>query len=404
MMSTRWKNTSMRPNTPNPALLGAFWFGIQMVWGALLGISLQARATQLAPQHELVAYGLLAGAGAAMAGVSQIVTGIVSDRRRLRGSRRIEFYAAGAVAGAAAIIWFYLAPSYAQLIAALLILQLGLNVAIGPYQAAIPDFIEPKALGAASAWMAALQSLGNIAGALVASFVKSAVGAGTAIASTLLVTCAVTSAHVRQLETLETTPDRVRITRTFADLFISRAFVYLGFYTLLGYLLFYVRQVVRGDAQTNTGVILITFLIAAATGAALTARPVNRFDRRNVATIGGVVFIVGLVVFLIANASAEVTIGALVAGFAWGIFLTADWALGCAFLPRNALATAMGVWNLALLIPQIVAPALVTAMLVTLHALHNPDAPRIAFVMACIEVAAGLAWLRRLPASRAAAA
>lgn len=390
----------MRPNTPNPALLGAFWFGIQMVWGALLGISLQARAAELAPQHELAAYGLLAGAGAAMAGISQIVTGVISDRRRARGSRRIEFYAGGAIAGAAAVIWFYLAPSYAQLICALLVLQLGLNVAIGPYQAAIPDFIEPKALGAASAWMAALQSLGNIAGALAASFVRSAIGAGTAIASTLLVTCAVTSAHVRQLEPLRASPDRIHITRTFADLFISRALVYVGFYTLLGYLLFYVRQLMQGDAQTNTGMLLIAFLIAAATGAALAARPVNRFDRRDVATIGGAAFIAGLVVFLVANASPEVIAGALVAGFAWGIFLTADWALGCAFLPRNALATAMGVWNLALLIPQILAPALVTAMLGALHALQNPDAPRIAFVLACAEVAAGLAWLRRLPASR----
>ena len=83
--------------------------------------------------------------------------------------------------------------------------------------------------------------------------------------------------------------------------------------------------------------------------------------------------------------------------------LTADWALGCAFLPRNALATAMGVWNLALLIPQILAPALVTAVLGALQALNNPNAPRIAFVMACVEVVAGLAWLRRLPASRAGA-
>jgi MFS family permease len=393
----------MRPNTPNPALLGAFWFGIQMVWGALLGISLQARATQLAPQHELVAYGLLAGAGAAMAAISQIVTGIVSDRRRTRGSRRVEFYAAGALAGSAAVIWFYLAPSYAQLIAALLVLQLGLNVAIGPYQAAIPDFIEPKALGAASAWMAALQSLGNIAGALVASFVKSAVGAGTAIASTLLVTCAVTSAHVRKLEALRASPARVRITQTFADLFISRALVYVGFYTLLGYLLFYVRQTMRGDAQTNTGMMLITFLIAAAIGAAVAGRPISKFDRRDVATIGGATFVAGLVVFLFAHGSAEVTAGAVIAGFAWGIFLTADWALGCAFLPRNALATAMGIWNLALLIPQILAPSLVTAVLAALRLLHNPDAPRIAFVMACVEVAAGLAWLRRLPASRAGA-
>jgi len=398
------KNTSTQPNAPNPALLGAFWFGIQMVWGALLGISLQARASELAPHHTFAGYALLASTGAAVAAVSQIAAGIISDRRRARGSRRVEFYVVGAVAGAAAVIWFYLAPSYGQLIAALATLQLGLNVAIGPYQAAIPDFIEPKALGGASAWMAALQSLGNVAGALEGGLIKNAASAGTAIAATLLVTCAVTSAHVRKLEPVVNTPKPLRVTRAFADLFISRALVYLGFYTLLGYLFFYVKRMMQGDVQMHTGMLLILFLVAAAIGAAVAGRPVNRFDRRDVATIGGSAFIVALVLFLVANAAGEVVAAALVAGLAWGIFLTADWSLGCTLLPRGALATAMGIWNLALLIPQIAAPQLVTAVLGALQALHSADAPRIAFVMACVEVAAGVAWLRRLPASRAGAA
>ncbi len=390
----------MRSNAPNPALLGAFWFGIQMVWGALLGISLQSRATELAPQRALAAYALLAIAGATVAAVTQIAAGVVSDRRRIRGSRRTEFYAIGAFAGAAAVIWFYLAPTYWQLIAALAILQLGLNVAIGPYQAAIPDFIESRALGTASAWMAALQSLGNVAGALVASLVKSAATVGAAIAATVLLSCAVTNAHVRQLEPVPNVTDRLRVTRTFVDLFISRAFVYVGFYTLLGYLYFYVARVMHGDVRTHTGMLLILFLVAAATGAAVAGRPVNRFDRRNVATVGGAAFVVALVLFLFASVPGHVVVAAFMAGFAWGIFLTADWALGCAFLPRGALATAMGIWNLALLIPQIIAPLVVTAALGALHAFQSTDAPRIAFVIACLEVAAGLLWLRRLPASR----
>jgi hypothetical protein len=30
-------------------MLGALWLGVQLIWGAVLGLSLQARATQLAP-------------------------------------------------------------------------------------------------------------------------------------------------------------------------------------------------------------------------------------------------------------------------------------------------------------------------------------------------------------------
>jgi MFS family permease len=391
-------NTSTQKNAPNPALLGAFWFGIQMVWGALLGISLQSRSIEFYPHDAVRAYNELAISGACVAAVTQIMAGIISDRRRERGSRRLEFYACGAIVGAAAVIWFYLAQDFSQLAAALLLLQLGLNIAIGPYQAAIPDFIEDSKLGGASAWMAALQSLGNVAGALAASFLKSAAAVGTAIAAVLLAGFAVTAAHVHALEPLVKPATPLRITRVFGDLFISRALMYVGFYTLLGYLYFYVKRLLHGDPKASVGELLVTFLAAAAIGAAVAGRA-SRFDRRVVAAAGGCMFIVALVAFLFSKNGAELFGAAMLAGTAWGVFLTADWALGCALLPRGSLATAMGVWNLALLIPQILAPSVVATVLSALNALQSPDASRIAFLIACLEVAAGVAWIGRLPAS-----
>ncbi len=397
------KNISTQKHAPNPALLGAFWFGIQIVWGALLGISLQSRSLEFYPHDAVRAYNELAISGACVAAVTQIVAGMYSDRRRKNGSRRLEFYAFGAVIGAAAVIWFYLAPDFRQVAAALLLLQMGLNVAIGPYQAAIPDFIEDIRLGGASAWMAAMQSLGNVAGALAASFLKSAAAVGGAIAAALLTGFALTAAHVHSLEPLAKPAEPMRITRVFIDLFISRALMYVGFYTLLGYLYFYVERIVHGDPKASVGELLVTFLAAAAMGAAAAGRAA-RFDRRAVAAAGGCMFILALVAFLFSRNGAELFGAAALAGIAWGIFLTADWALGCALLPRGSLATAMGVWNLALLIPQILAPSIVTAVLSALNAFQSPDASRVAFVIACLEVAAGVAWLWRLPAWRAKSA
>lgn len=399
-MSTRTKSFVMRVNAVNPARLGAFWFGIQMVWGALLGISLQARAIELAGPHAIAAYTLLPVAGASVAAVTQILFGILSDRRHRMGSRRTEFYIAGALLGAAAVVWFYLAPNYGQLVAAVITLQFGLNIAIGPYQAAIPDVAGPQTVGSASAWMAALQSLGNAAGILVATFVRSAAAIGLTIAATLLATGAATVTHVRRLNVSRDDEAPLNVTRNFIDLFISRAFVYLGFYTLVGYLLFYVTDTMRGDSIMLTGILFLLFLAAAAGGAAFSGRAVSRFERRNVATIGGGVFIAALVVFVFSANVLPIVGAAIAAGAAWGVFLTADWALGCAFLPRAALATAMGIWNLALIIPQIAAPAAVWGLLSRLSALQSAEAPRLAFALACLEVAAGLFWLRRLPASR----
>ena len=46
--------------SPSPFRLALFWLGIQAVWGALLGISLQARTIVLVSSGAVLSYGRLA--------------------------------------------------------------------------------------------------------------------------------------------------------------------------------------------------------------------------------------------------------------------------------------------------------------------------------------------------------
>lgn len=362
-----------------------------MVWGALLGISLQARTAAIAPHDVLRAYGVLAAAGAATAAAVQIGAGLWSDGRRVRGSRRLEFYATGTAVAIASLWWFYAAPTFGLLLGSLVALQAGMNFAIGPYQAAIPDFVDDTKLGAASSWMAAFQSLGNAAGAVLASFVASARAVPAVLSIVLAGTAAATARHVRTLVPIPAAIERFRFNRVFADLFVSRMLVYLGFYTVLGYLYFY-----AGD-RFFTGVMLLTFTIAGAFGAAAAARIADRADRRFVVSAGAAMFVAALIVLAVVHGRVWIVAGGAAAGAAWGVMLTADCALGCAFLPRMSLATSMGVWNLALLAAQVAAPAAATAMLGVLGALHAGGAPRLAFGLAAAWLCAGGAWVWRLP-------
>ncbi len=391
----------MQPGTIKPSLLGAFWFGIQVVWGALLGVSLQARASEIASVNAVAAYGVLASSGAAVAALTQILVGIIADRRRARGSRRTEFYVAGAILACPALAWFYLAPNFTQLVCALLALQASMNFAIGPYQAIIPDFVPRREVGTASSWMAALQSVGNACGAVVAALTSQARVVAAAIAGALLASCAITVLHVRNLPLEPIHAQSLRISRAFIDLFVSRSLVFLGFYTLLGYVFFYVRGTFAGDTKLVTGEIILAVTASGALGAALAARPADHFDRRAVAAAGALAFVAALAAFLFSHTLFAVICSALLAGVAWGVFLSGDWALGCHLLPRFALATAMGVWNLALLLPQIAAPLIANAVLARMHALESAHAARIAFVIAGLEVLCGIAWIWRLPAAPA---
>ncbi len=105
-----------------------------------------------------------------------------------------------------------------------------------------------RASASASSWMAALQSAGNAIGALAASFITGAKMLSATLGALLLLTCAVTTSHANSLPLVEPEAEaasKLRVTRPFVDLFISRALVYVGFYTLLGYLLFYVQGVLH---------------------------------------------------------------------------------------------------------------------------------------------------------------
>jgi MFS family permease len=369
-----------------------------------LGVSLQSRSIELAPATAIVSYSYLAATGALIAVIVQILVGFWSDARRRHGSKRIEFYVAGTIGGAVSLIAFYDATNFAALTAALIALQATLNVAAGPYQAIIPDTIPRERLGTASSWMSGLQSLGNAIGAVCASLIGNGRVLGATLAAFLLACASVTVAHVRGLH-LEPPPpqERFRITRAFVDLFISRALVYVGFYTLVGYLLFYVTQVLGvpagAAAQRQTGIFILAFTVLAAAGAAVAAKPTDGMDKRLVATFGCGGTIAALALFIATHNLALAAVATALAGLGWGVFLVADWAIACRILPPGALASTMGIWNVAVAGPQIVAPLLTAAVLQRLgvvSASAGPLGPRVAFGLALGETLLGIAWLWRL--------
>ena len=122
-------------------------------------------------------------------------------------------------------------------------------------------------------------------------------------------------------------------------------------------------------------------------------QPSDRLDKRLVVTVGAG-FALGR---LIGTCGLSGAVAAtLVAGLGWGIFLVADWAIACRVLPPAAMGTAMGIWNIAILLPQIAAPAITLAVLQRLALTGGPLAPRVAFSLALVETLAGIAWLWRL--------
>jgi MFS family permease len=383
-----------------PARIAALWFGIQAVWSAVLGVFLQSRITTLAPGDALRTYGAVAAGGALVAAVVQVVAGVWSDRRFVAIGHRRAFYVAGIAVAVAGLAGFFGARSIGMLLAGFVVLQIGMNVAGGPYQAAIPDAIPADGGGRASAWMGTASFAGSVAGLVIAATLNGVVAA-VALILVLVGATRVTLAHLWRLPAAPARAVPFRFTRDIVTLLISRGAINVGFYTLFGFLFFFVRESLHaGNARTTTGLIFIAFTLAGVAGAALAGRPADRYDKRAVVGVAAIAIAMAVGAFAAAPNLTIAYAAAIASGVAFGAFFTADWAIAYALLPRGAMAAALGVWNLAAALPQIIAPALTAPLVAAVDATAPGNGPRVALALVAVEFLAGAAALWLIPGAR----
>ncbi len=272
-----------------------------------------------------------------------------------------------------------------------------MNLAGGPYQAAISDAIGEERRGRASAWMSVSSFAGSVTGLLVAAALQGLIAAAALVAA-LVAGTAVALVHLRTLPATNVRPVALRITAPLVTVLLSRAAINVGFYTLFGFLFFFVRESLHvADARTTTGLLFLAFTIAGVAGAALAGRAADRIDKRIVVSVAAVAIAFAVGAFALALNPLVAFAAATAAGCAWGAFFTADWAIAYAVLPRDAMASAMGVWNLAAAVPQIVAPAITAPLVTALDARSAGLGPRVALLLVVAEFALGAAILWRLP-------
>jgi MFS family permease len=379
-----------------PARISALWFGIQAVWSAILGVFLQSRVTEFAGAGDVSAYAWIAGGGALVAAIVQVVAGFWSDRRIAASGHRRSFYITGIAIASLALAAFFAAPSLLTLIAAFVALQIGMNVAGGPYQAAIPDAVAEERSGDASGWMSVSSFAGSVTGLIVAATLHGFLAALALIAA-LLGGAGVALAHLRALPPAGVRNVALRVTPDMLTILLSRSAINIGFYTLFGFLFFFVRESLGvTDARTTTGLLFLAFTIAGVLGATIAGRAADRYDKRVVISIAAAAIAVAVGAFALAPNLPVAFAAAVASGCAWGAFFTADWALAYAVLPRGAMAAAMGIWNLAAALPQIIAPAVTAPLVAAVDAQHAGAGPRVAFALVIVEFATGAALLWRL--------
>jgi Na+/melibiose symporter-like transporter len=146
----------------------------------------------------------------------------------------------------------------------------------------------------------------------------------------------------------------------FAWVLATRLAMMLGIYTVQDFLQYYMRDVVHAahpEAQTTNFVIILSVssLLSTIVAGWLSDR-VGR--KRMVYIAGGFMALVGLV-FIFTQSLPIILVAAAIFGLGYGAYISVDWALVADVLPSSRnYARDMGVWNISLSLPQVIAPVL----------------------------------------------
>jgi len=364
--------------------ISIFWLGVSVHWAAFLTIVMQVRVAGLvAPEVKGTYLAWLAAAGAFLSTIIELIAGPISDRCASPLGRRRPFILWGTLLSLPFILLFMMTPSFWMLVFYFVMIQLFLNWANGPYQAVIPDYVPPERHGLASAWMGMMTLVGNLVGLALAGMTLNEppllfqgyplstrlLIVGAVLAFFLLVTMLWTVLGLREPRWQPSHPEEKRIDPTlffnillnehpnFRWVVLSRFAFNLGFYTVLFYLEYYLRDTMRlGEGAPMQAFVIMT--IATLTGVLgnwLAGVLADRTSKKRVMYYTAAMMGVGTLLFLVAPELRWVYLLGGIFGFAWGAFAAVDWALASNLVPVQESGRYMAIWHISMTVPQVLA-------------------------------------------------
>lgn len=130
---------------------------------------LPARIQAVDPAHKVAMVATFSAVAMAVAAISNIINGALSDRTRSRFGKRTPFIAGGTIF---TVILFYLisiSTSIKWMLLFYALYQVALNAVVASLVAVIPDRIAPEHRGTASSWIGLGSTIGNFGAGLIAS-------------------------------------------------------------------------------------------------------------------------------------------------------------------------------------------------------------------------------------------
>ncbi|MGO4591093.1 MFS transporter [Paenarthrobacter sp. 2TAF44] len=354
----------------NVGINAAFFGPIQVLLGQ------QAAHFDEAQKEAILA--LVTGCGAAVSLVANPLFGAFSDRTVSRFGRRVPWVLVGAILGAVALVGLAGAPNVAVMTALWCLVQAGCNGAYAAITAAIPDRVPVPQRGTVGGLAAMGQTVGILAGAVIAAVVAGNFAAGYLVCAAALLAGVVLYLFknddqplpaqarppfslLRFFQGFWVSPKRYP---DFAWAWLTRLLVNIGNHMVTLYLLFFLSDAVHVKETEGiepafgvlilTGLYAVMVIITSVIGGTLSDR---MGKRKPLVIASSVIIAIASLILGFAPTWAGAITGAIVLGIGFGAYLAVDFALITQVLP-TALDRGrdLGVINVANSLPQVVAP------------------------------------------------
>jgi MFS family permease len=334
------------------------------------------KVRQLAPNLPNTALGILGFIGLLVAMVVQPIIGVFSDRARTKLGRRLPFFIGGAFLIAVSLFLLAAAPALWVLLIGVILIQFSSNILQGPWQALIPDLVPESQHGTASSLKATMDIIATVVAGLVAGLLLGTIGqklwgtnaiyvAAAAPVVIFILFIIITGIWARERADATNAAIAARSvgqalrnafyvnfkeTPVFGWWFANRILFWGAFIAINTFLINYLVDVIHMDeagAQGFYGQIKVILGGALVVLALLAGWLSDRFGRKPVMLIAGLVAFAGAVMLLFVREKTLIIVAGAIIGMAIGAFLTANWALATDIVPRQEAARYLGIANIA---------------------------------------------------------
>ena len=415
-------------------LLNCYMIGWSALWTCLYVVTLpkqvlgilcatepsQYNYTSSVPSSSVLCDGN--GKGAALAlviasgGPAQLLLppllGYISDNTYTQWGSRRPFICVGMVLSCFFVGLLPFCHSLSSLCLVWFLLQVSSNIGSNVFMALIADVVPNSQFGRGSGVMGAFSCFGQFLGAAI-GITQEPLGFGGCYVLLILLHCATTLPTLWYVDDRNTRPappealgkrcwtgvfsklnamgssfvcrglasvvEPFRTSSDFAWVFVTRLLFNMGQYTVQEFLQYYLRDLIdTGNIPDSTAVsyLLMPMLLSAAITAYIGGIASDRMggQRKIFVYFSGAIMAVCNVISMFNRSYGLIFVVCILFGGAFGLFGSVDFALVCDVLPnKNNFAKDMGLWHIALVVPQFVAVPIAGGILDSLVLSDGPS-------------------------------